>query len=296
MKSFWKRVLCLLMLSALLLAGALPAFAEGEESESLPDEAVEPELPVYQDIPIYADGLLIGRGQVCEGIGFIALERFCAYLGMDCETSLDETSGVLRMHAYGFTLEADPAKEYFTVNNRYVYDPVGFRMIGGQPYFTAEAVGHIFHITAQLSEDGSILAMDLSELEILSGGVTYYSDTYGSDNIFWLSRVICAEAGSQTMDGLIGVGNVVLNRVASEHYPDNIYAVIFDPGQFEPTLDGHIYREPNEESVVAACLCLDGYNTAGNSLFFIDPRYADDSWMKFSKTYVATLGLHDFYA
>lgn len=288
MKQVFRKILCLLLLLALLGSGALPAYAEDETAEDIA-------APEYREIRIYADGLLIGRGWAEGDEYFVPLERFCAYLGIDCETSLDETSGVLHMHAYGFTLEADPAQEYFTVNHRYVYDPVGFRMIDGQPCFSAEAVAWVFTIDARPTEDGDALALQLEGLELIDGGVTYYSDAYGSDNIFWLARVICAEAGSQVMAGRIGVGNVVLNRVAHEDYPDNIHDVIFDPGQFEPTEDGHIYREPNEESVVAACLCLDGWNTAGESLFFVDPRYGSDGWLREGRTFVATLGLHDFY-
>ena len=283
----------MLLLTLLLTRGVAMGFAAGEDGETAPEE---PAGPVYQDIRIYADGLLIVRGYESEGVSYIPLDRFCAYLDRPLTVSWDEESGLLSLSAYGLTLEASAAEEYFTVNGRYVYDPVGFRMIEGQPCFPAEAAAYVFHMDAQPGEDGESLYLDLSGMEILSGSVTYYSDAYGSDNIFWLSRVIYSEAGHQSMAGRIGVGNVVLNRVESDRFPNNIHDVIFDPGQFEPVYDGHIYREPNEASVAAACLCLDGWNTAGNSLFFIDPRYADDSWLQSSRRFVATLGLHDFYA
>ena len=94
------------------------------------------------------------------------------------------------------------------------------------------------------------------------------------------------------------MGNVVLNRVADGGFPNTIYGVIFDDrwgGQFEPVRNGTIYDEPTEESVLAAKLCLEGANTAGDSLYFLAPALTTNHWIMQNRTYRTTIGSHWFY-
>ena len=65
------------------------------------------------------------------------------------------------------------------------------------------------------------------------------------------------------MEGKIAVGNVVLNRVNDPRFPNTVYGVVFQRNQFTPAMTGTINRTPNESSVIAAKLCLEGANTAG---------------------------------
>ena len=91
--------------------------------------------------------------------------------------------------------------------------------------------------------------------------------------MYWLSRIICAEAGGESLAGQVAVGNVVLNRVDSDEFPNTIHEVIFDRKhavQFEPVSNGTVYNEPTETSVQAAKLALQGVNTAGKSLYFFN--------------------------
>ena len=90
----------------------------------------------------------------------------------------------------------------------------------------------------------------------------------------------------------------MLNRVAHEEYPDSIHEVIFDTKggvQFDTTLSNAVLNEADELSVIAAYMALDGVNTAGNSLFFVNPAKGDDSWFRAALEHVATIGDHDFY-
>ena len=72
--------------------------------------------------------------------------------------------------------------------------------------------------------------------------------------------------------------------------------VIYQPNQFSPAGSGHLSRTPSAESVVAAKLCLEGANTAGNALYFVNPRTSPGSWASRNRPYVATIGAHAFYA
>ena len=73
-------------------------------------------------------------------------------------------------------------------------------------------------------------------------------------------------------------------------FPDNLYDVLFQKGQFSPASSGSIYRDPNWESTVAAMLVMDGAEVT-DALFFNAVRGRAPK----GRTYVATIGDHAFY-
>ena len=76
-----------------------------------------------------------------------------------------------------------------------------------------------------------------------------YAD-YDTD-IWYLSRVIQAEAGYCSTEMMEGVGSVVLNRVADKRFPDTIPEVIEQPGQYS-TSSYLSSMEPTKEAVNVA--------------------------------------------
>ena len=69
---------------------------------------------------------------------------------------------------------------------------------------------------------------------------------YSADDFYELSHVIQAEAGYTYWDMMIGVGSVVLNRVKSDSFPNTVYEVIHQPGQYS-TVSYLASQVPTEE-------------------------------------------------
>ena len=67
---------------------------------------------------------------------------------------------------------------------------------------------------------------------------------YTEQELDLLVRLINAEAFGEPYEGMVAVGAVVINRVLSPHpfWPDTIYDVIMQPGQFAPVWNGQIGR------------------------------------------------------
>lgn len=55
-----------------------------------------------------------------------------------------------------------------------------------------------------------------------------------SEEVRVMAAMIQCEAGNQPLEGQIAVGAVIMNRVKSEHYPNTIVDVIYQPYQFGP--------------------------------------------------------------
>lgn len=146
---------------------------------------------------------------------------------------------------------------------------------------------------AQLSWDGTAQHVSLGAAQGIGTG-SFYDEL----DLYWLSRIISAEARGESLDGKIAVGSVVLSRVQSEDFPDTIYDVIFDTAggvQFSPVKNGTIYNDPTDESVLAAKLVLEGARRAEGCLFFLDPRKSTNFWVPQNRTWAVSIGCHDFY-
>lgn len=173
-------------------------------------------------------------------------------------------------------------------NGRYLYIPYGVFWNNGQimvpVHVLAKALG------AQAETDGSGNAYITSGSGAIISGDEYYNE----DDLFWLSHIINAESGNQILLGKIALGNVVLNRVNSPIFPNTIYDVLFQEGQFYDSYEGAITMDPNAESIIAAKLCLDGAVVLSNALWYNISGIS--CWASQNRPYITTIGNHDFYA
>jgi len=121
-----------------------------------------------------------------------------------------------------------------------------------------------------------------------------YSDT----DLYWLSRIIHAEARGESYRGKVAVGNTILNRVKSSQFPNTVKGVIFDTKygvQYTPVANNTIYNTPDQSSINAAREALSGVNYIGSSMYFYNPRTATNSWIAANRPYYTTIGNHNFH-
>lgn len=191
----------------------------------------------------------------------------------------------------GLELFMQPGASYIVCNGRYLYTPDKLHCSGGEVMVPLRVLCKALGAEVEWDEATSTAIVIPGTGPIASG-----DDFYDADTLYWLSHIINAESGNQSLVGKIAVGNVVMNRVASPIFPNDIYSVLYQKNQFTPAMTGSIKRTPNAESVVAAKLVLEGVNVVGESLFFVNPRYAPNSWASRNRPYVTTIGAHTFFA
>lgn len=103
-----------------------------------------------------------------------------------------------------------------------------------------------------------------------------------------LAHVIYAEAGSDWCadEMLYGVGSVVLNRMASDLFPDTMYDVIYQEGQYACTWDGNIEKEPNERAYrIAEDLLRNGLTMPPNVIFQAEFEQGDGTYCSIQTMY-----------
>ena len=252
--------------------------------------------PPWSLCRIYFDGLLSDRGFIREGTVFLSPDALCSVLGLYCSLYTDDTGFTLSLP--GLRVSAEAGKEYAQADSRYLYLPEGWLVWEGRLYLPADAISRLFDLEIAVSEDLGSASLSPSLARLMEGGDSWYERHFRSEDIYWLEHIIVSESYQQPLAGQIGVGNVVLNRVADPRYPDTVMAVVIDREggvQFDPAASGGVTMEPDEQSVVAARLCLEGYNTVGDCMYFLNPDKAGSRWFEENLTQAVTIGNHVFY-
>jgi len=112
-----------------------------------------------------------------------------------------------------------------------------------------------------------------------------------------MARLVRAEAVGEPYAGKVAVAVVVLNRVKSDQFPNNIRSVIYEKSNgyyaFTPVQNGEINKAADAESkrAVNEAIALGGQGNG--SLYFFNPKTATSSWI-LTREVTVTIGNHRF--
>ena len=288
------KILLALMCAILLLIGnLLPAHADSAAAEEVSEEETPIVIP-YTEVPLYANDEYIGTGFLIDSVTYVPMWAFLELMLQNCDAVWEQDAETATLTSDGFSASYTMGNRFMVVNGRYLYFPSDAYNINGTIVAPIRELAKIFSLEVHWDYEEWIIEIDASNPVLFSSGDEFYD----ADTLYWLSRVIHAEAGNQPMEGMIGVGNVVLNRVADESdaFRSTVHDVIFQVGQFNVVELGGIYLPPSENAVIAAKLCLEGYNTVGAAKWFLNPKMSSSTWFDTNKTFVISIQDHDFYA
>ena len=233
-----------------------------------------------------------GTVRLINGTAYVKLREFSERLGARVVwNAAASTAGV---STDGLSMSASAGAHYAVANGRYLWCNEKIFIDDGSTYVPLRVIGRAFGYDTNWDAGTFTARLTRRTASIASG-----SRFYDSDEVYWLSRIIQAEAGGEPILGKLAVGTVVLNRVKSPDFPNSVYGVIFDRAggvQFTPTANGTVYNAPSTESVAAAKLCLEGTSVSDKVLFFLNTDISESFWIVGNREYVMSVGNHDFYA
>ncbi len=108
-----------------------------------------------------------------------------------------------------------------------------------------------------------------------------------------LARLVHSESRGEIYEGKVAVAAVVLNRVMSGKFPSSTADVIYEPGQFEPVMDGTIYSPADDSARRAVLDALHGWDPSWGALYFFNPAKTSNSFM-WSRPPIRVIGNHRF--
>lgn len=252
-------------------------------------------VKVNGTVSMYFNGIKMTDGIKVEDTTYVPLRAFLDLVDNQANVAWDAKTNTAAVTGETLSFSVTVGSQVMTVNDRSFFLPHGALVIDSALCLPIRELAKAYQAEVLWDEATASVSIVADNPAVLESGAEFYIE----EDLYWLSRLINAESGNQSLEGKIAVGNVVLNRLVDPTCPDTIYGVIFDARygvQFSVTENGTIYDEPNEESVVAAKICLEGYNLAGNSIYFVNPHVGISSWFMQTRVFVTSIGEHDFYA
>lgn len=300
----------LIAASFILPALATDAADNGEadaqaDAEPIVEPAVEPEPESF----VFLDGIPQSvEYEIRNGTTYVTVSSFVSMA--DPQSAVTEKNGVVTVSSaiVEQVVDAEGNAEdvvretlsvtvsvkdpYIVANGRYIYAKDSITTVNGQVAAPIRKLAEVFNLDVcyDAAANKALLAHIPGSGAYIQSGGSYYDD----DALYWLSHIINAESGNQSLEGKIAVGNVVMNRVNSQEFPNTIYNVLHQKNQFSPVSSGSIKRTPNDESVVAAKLVMEGVQVVPGALFF--NMKGMSSYASRNRDYVTTIGSHAFYA
>ena len=244
-------------------------------------------MALAREVTVTVNGKSLPDGSFEEkGVTYTALVPLLEAMG-GWNTNWDHTQRTARAQTDLFEL-AVPAGAWFISADGYSYDMNAPTLLrDGRTYVPLRSVANLLGGQVTFTNWQSPITV-----------TTGHSQSYTEEDFYWLSRVISAESRGEGLRGQIAVGNVVLNRVAADKFPNTIQGVIFDRKdavQFEPVSNGTIYDPPTTQSQLAARLVLNGASVVNDCMYFFNPSLSQGTWIRQNCTYYTTIGCHRFY-
>ena len=275
-------ILCIVMAFMSIAVGvsagaASPAFPEGS---------------TYVKVTLDGKEVLKNEAILINSVTYVPVRSFSELMGAD-DISWNQKTRTATIKKGDVSIYLTSGALYVGANGRYFFTVEKILNINDRLYAPVRAIAKSFNASVDWDNNTRTVVITSGKKAIASG-----SDFYNSTDLYWLSRIISAEAAGESLVGQIAVGNVVLNRKASAQYPNTVYGVIFDRKggtQFSPVSMGTIYNTPSEMSIIAAKICLDGYSVDTGILFFMNPKIATSNWISKNRPFAFTIGNHSFY-
>ena len=115
-----------------------------------------------------------------------------------------------------------------------------------------------------------------------------------SDEYQMLAKIIMAEAGGEDLEGKALVANVIINRLVSPDFPDDIPGVLFQDKQFATVSNkSYFSAAPNDECYKAIDMVMDGWDESEGATFF--EAESDSTWHRDHLQFLFKHGNHYFY-
>lgn len=132
---------------------------------------------------------------------------------------------------------------------------------------------------------GSTIVIPSRNLKATSAAASTQQTNLYAQNLYWLARVIHAEAAGEPKNAQIGVGDVVMHRLHDSGYPNTVHSVVFQKinGHFQFTCveNGTIYHAPDAVSIQAAKDVLNHHTEVvpGAYVFYNPAKTPNGSWV-----------------
>ncbi|WP_408006216.1 spore cortex-lytic enzyme [Pseudalkalibacillus sp. A8] len=123
--------------------------------------------------------------------------------------------------------------------------------------------------------------------------VKLYSQTFAVDEIQMMAQMVHGEARGESFKGKVAVAAVIMNRLNSSKFPNDVKGVLFEDLAFTAIADGQYNRTPDAESYRAVYNAIRGWDPSKGATYYFNPNTATSDWI-WSREQIIQIGKHIF--
>lgn len=116
---------------------------------------------------------------------------------------------------------------------------------------------------------------------------------FSENDIKLMSNAVYGEARGEPYIGQVAVAAVIINRLNSASFPNDVAGVIFEPGAFTAVADGQIWLSPNETARKAVLDAINGWDPTSGATYYFNPDTATSGWI-WTRPQIVKIGKHIF--
>lgn len=143
------------------------------------------------------------------------------------------------------------------------------------------------------AEEAEVLVKDLPPVQRSEKTPQVSRGNLNRNEVTLLAMVIEGEAADEPYQGKVAVGAVILNRMASDKFPNTMSGVVYQDWAFESVMNGQYTRPLTSESIKAAQAAIQGWDPTNGALYFWNPATATSKWV-WSRPVTDQIGRHVF--
>lgn len=214
-----------------------------------------------------------------DGVAYGLVSEFASRMGVEVEWLENAKLAVLKIGENYVSFQMD--SNILIINNKDFKMQANTITLNNSIYVPIDTLSE--QLSIEYTWDPALLMASLKSTNLTINPSEVRKVSYTDEDVLWLSRIIDIEANGKSLTKKTAVANVVLNRVASPRFPNTVYDVIYQRGQFPPAYYSRFATlVPVESSVIAAKRALMGIVIAENCLFFNNRPFASkaDSFYK----------------
>lgn len=287
-----------------------------EAAEDIPEEAVPAGLAEEPEEPAVAASIVDGTvnvrteadegsetaGVLKKGAGGVVLEQsdgwtriqsgsFTGWVsdswlvfGEEAQLILEQSVPTATIQVASLNVRKGPGMEYGVLGTVHEGEALEAESVTDNGWVEVAWKGGTGYVSARYADVDGSLDTTTAPLMAVSEDVAPQAESVAAyagsaSELEMLATIIYCEAGNQPWEGKVAVGNVVLNRIASGSFPNDMDSVLRAPSQFTPVGSGKYDRMLNSGRVPQSCYdaaqaAMDGESYVGGCLYFKNPKIA----------------------
>ena len=116
---------------------------------------------------------------------------------------------------------------------------------------------------------------------------------FSNNDIQLMANAVYGEARGEPYVGQVAIAAVILNRMESSSFPNDVSGVIFEPRAFTAVADGQIWLTPDETARKAVIDAINGWDPTGGAVYYFNPNTATSGWI-WTRPQITQIGKHIF--